>query len=52
MLSSGKTLSVKDPVSGMEMVFVNVSGGSYDMGCGVWADNCRNDENATQGTGR
>ena len=37
-------MSMKDPVNGMEMVFVNVPGGSYDMGCGAWADNCRDDE--------
>ena len=39
---SSRTKTWKDPVTGME--FVWVAGGCYEMGCGSWAGDCDNDE--------
>ena len=40
--SSGKEAEWRDPVTGME--FVWVPGGCYQMGCGSWTDHCGSDE--------
>jgi formylglycine-generating enzyme required for sulfatase activity len=43
-VKSPRVLTLQDPASNMEMAFVKAPGGSYDMGCGPWADACGNDE--------
>jgi len=37
-------LTLRDRASGFEMVFVRAPGGTYQMGCGPWADKCGSDE--------